>query len=75
MLLPLFCATLHFTAFDDRAIVPRILGQKKVRDETSAHNSLTVGQFLSRYGDAAPYILRQLTTTTSRQQVRNQKSN
>ena len=55
-----------------RAIVPRILGQKKVRDETSAHNSLTVEQFLSRYEDVAPFILQQLSPAKASGEVSNE---
>ena len=42
------------------AIVPRILGQKKVRTEGSLHNSLTLPEFLSRYSDLIPFLLEQL---------------
>ena len=59
------CIMIRFTLPATRAIVPRILGQKKVRDETSAHNSLTAAQFLSRYEDVVPYILQQLSTTSA----------
>ena len=31
------------------ALVPRILGQKKVRDDDSAHNTITVAEFFTRY--------------------------
>ena len=51
--------------------MPRILGQKKVRDESSAHNALTVEQFLSRYEDVAPFILQQISPAMASGKVGN----
>ena len=38
----------------------RFLGQKKVRDEGSACNSLAASEFLSRHGEIVPFLLENL---------------
>ncbi|XP_068212279.1 tRNA (32-2'-O)-methyltransferase regulator THADA-like [Palaemon carinicauda] len=42
------------------AVVPRMVGQKKVRDDSSTLNSLTASEFLSRHYELADYLLQLL---------------
>lgn len=42
------------------SVVPRMVGQKKVRDDDSVQNSLTVADFLARYRDIVPALLDKL---------------
>ena len=42
------------------AVVPRMVGQKKVRDDSSTLNSLTASEFLSRHTKLADYLLQLL---------------
>jgi hypothetical protein len=47
------------------ALVPRILGQKKVRTEEALHNTLTLAEFASRFSDLLPFIVSKLNETHS----------
>ncbi len=42
------------------ALAPRMLGQKKVREEGSACNALSVSEFLSRHAEVVPFLLERL---------------
>nr|XP_045582396.1 thyroid adenoma-associated protein homolog [Procambarus clarkii] len=48
------------------AVVPRMVGQKKVRDESSTLNSLTAPEFLFRHPNLAESLLQLLTSSCKR---------
>ena len=52
-------------------LVPRIIGQKKVRDDEAMKSLMTVNEFFARYPDLRDYLLAQLSTASDSHQLVN----